>query len=115
MKLRFMTLARHIIEQEKLHPEATGELSKLLSDLSLAAKVISLEVNKAGLAEILGFTGDNNAHGGQVKKLDSFGLKVLCRALGHDGHLSILDPEEDERINHLPNLFTFGKYFFLVD
>jgi fructose-1,6-bisphosphatase I len=46
-KVKFMTIARFISEQEKLHPEATGELSQLLHDLSLAAKVISLEVNKA--------------------------------------------------------------------
>ena len=50
------------------YAEATGELSKLLHDLSLAAKVISLEVNKAGLVDIIGFTGDNNVHGEQVKK-----------------------------------------------
>ena len=67
---RFMTLPRHILEGEKLHPGATGELSALLSQLALAAKVISLEVNKAGLVDILGFTGNNNVHGEQVKKLD---------------------------------------------
>ena len=59
---RFMTLHRHIHEGEKMHPEATGELSALLSQLGMAAKVISLEVNKAGLVDILGFTGDNNVH-----------------------------------------------------
>ncbi|MDP3683681.1 MAG: class 1 fructose-bisphosphatase, partial [Ignavibacteria bacterium] len=60
--IRFMTLERHIIEGERQHPEATGELSALLSNLALAAKVISREVNKAGLVDILGFTGDENVH-----------------------------------------------------
>jgi len=76
-QIRFMTLSRFIIEQEKLHPEATGELSKLLHDLSLAAKVISLEVNKAGLADILGFTGDSNVHGEDVRKLDMFAHNMM--------------------------------------
>ena len=50
---RFMTLSRHILEGERMHPEATGELSALLDQLGLAAKLISLEVNKAGLVDIL--------------------------------------------------------------
>lgn len=66
-----------------MHPEATGELSKLLSDLSLAAKLISLEVNKAGLADILGFTGNSNVHGEQVKKLDVYAHDMLIRAMDH--------------------------------
>ena len=61
-QIKFLTLARHIVEEERKYPEATGELSNLLHDLSLAAKVISLEVNKAGLVDIIGFTGDNNIH-----------------------------------------------------
>ena len=69
-RIKFNTLARHIYEEERKYPQATGELSDLLHDLSLAAKVISLEVNKAGLVDILGFTGDENIQGEQVKKLD---------------------------------------------
>jgi fructose-1,6-bisphosphatase I len=114
-KLRFMTLARHIIEGEKLHPEATGELSKLLHDLSLAAKVISLEVNKAGLVDILGFTGDNNIHGEQVKKLDIFAHDMIFRALDHGGHLCVMASEEEEDIIHIPNQFKIGKYVLLFD
>lgn len=101
-KLKFMTLARHIIEEEKMHPQATGELSRLLHDLSLAAKVISLEVNKAGLADILGFTGDNNVHGERVKKLDIFAHDMLIRAMDHGGHLSVMASEEEEDIIHIP-------------
>jgi fructose-1,6-bisphosphatase I len=115
MAIRFMTLARHIIEQEKLHPEATGELSKLLHDLSLAAKVISLEVNKAGLADILGFTGDNNVHGEQVKKLDIFAHDMMIRAMDHGGHLGVMASEEEEDIIHIPAHFERGKYVLLFD
>ena len=78
-----MTIARHIIEEQSKYPGATGELSKLLHDLSLAAKVISLEVNKAGLVDIIGFTGDNNVHGEQVKKLDILAHDMLIQAMDH--------------------------------
>ncbi len=114
-QLRFMTLARHIIEGEKRHPEATGELSNLLHDLSLAAKVISLEVNKAGLVDILGFTGDNNVHGEQVKKLDIFAHDMLTRAMDHGGHLCVMASEEEEDIIHIPPQFKIGKYVLLFD
>jgi fructose-1,6-bisphosphatase I len=113
--LRFMTLARHIIEGERMHPEATGELSTLLSDLSLAAKVISLEVNKAGLVDILGFTGDNNVHGEQVKKLDMFAHDMMFRAMDHGGHLCVMGSEEEEDIIHIPRKYRIGKYVLLFD
>jgi len=114
-QLKFMTLARHIIEGEKLHPEATGELSKLLHDLSLAAKAISLEVNKAGLADILGFTGNSNIHGDQVKKLDMYAHDMIFRAIDHGGHLCVMASEEEEDIIHIPDKFKIGKYVLLFD
>ncbi len=112
---KFMTLGRHIIEGEKMHPEATGELSHLLRDLSLAAKVISLEVNKAGLVDILGFTGDNNVHGEQVKKLDMYSHDMLIRAMDHGGHLCVMASEEEEEIIHIPKKHKIGKYVLLFD
>jgi len=112
---KFMTLARHIIEGEKKHPGATGELSKLLSDLSLAAKLISLEVNKAGLGNILGFTGSSNVHGEQVKKLDIFAHDILVRAMDHGGHFCALVSEEKENIINIPKEYKIGKYILFFD
>ena len=113
--MNFQTLARHIIEQERKHPEATGELSNLLHDLSLATKVISLEVNKAGLVDILGFTGDNNVHGEQVKKLDMYAHDMMVRAMDHGGHLCAMASEEEEDIIHIPPHFHVGKYVLIFD
>lgn len=113
--IQFMTLARHIIEEQQKHPEASGELSKLLHDLSLAAKVISLEVNKAGLADILGFTGDSNVHGEEVKKLDVFAHDMMVKALDHGGHLCVMASEEQEDIIPIPKKFNIGKYVLLFD
>ena len=113
--VKFMTLARHIIEGERMHPEATGELSDLLHDLSLAAKVISLEVNKAGLIDIIGFTGSENVHGEKVKKLDILAHEMLVKAMDHGGHLCAMASEEEEDIIHIPDQFNVGKYVLLFD
>jgi fructose-1,6-bisphosphatase I len=112
---QFMTIARHIIVEQSKYPGATGELSKLLHDLSLAAKVISLEVNKAGLVDIIGFTGDNNVHGEQVKKLDVFAHDMMVKAMDHGGHLCVMASEEEEDIVPIPKEFHIGKYVLLFD
>ncbi|WP_337864767.1 class 1 fructose-bisphosphatase [Ignavibacterium sp.] len=114
-KIKFNTLARHIYEEERKYPEATGELSDLLHDLSLAAKVISLEVNKAGLVDIIGFTGDSNVHGEEVKKLDVYAHDMMIKAMDHGGHLCVMASEEDEDIIHIPPEFYIGKYVLLFD
>lgn len=114
-KVKFNTLARHIYEEERKYPEATGELSDLLHDLSLAAKVISLEVNKAGLVDIIGFTGNKNVHGEQVKKLDIYAHEMMIKAMDHGGHLCVMASEEEEDIIHIPPEFFIGKYVLLFD
>jgi fructose-1,6-bisphosphatase I len=114
-RIKFNTLARHIYEEERKYPQATGELSDLLHDLSLAAKVISLEVNKAGLVDILGFTGDENIQGEQVKKLDVYAHEMMIKAMDHGGHLCVMASEEEEDIIHIPEEFHIGKYVLLFD
>lgn len=114
-KTQFMTLGRHIIEEQSKYADATGELSKLLHDFSLAAKVISLEVNKAGLVDIIGYTGDNNVHGEQVKKLDMLAHDMLIKAMDHGGHLCVMASEEEEDIIQIPSQFNIGKYVLLFD
>lgn len=115
MSNSFMTIQRYILEEEKKHPKATGELSALLSDLALAAKVISLEVNKAGLVDILGYTGDENVQGEQVKKLDIFSHDMMIHAMNHGGHLAVMASEEEEGIIHIPERHHIGKYVLLFD
>jgi len=110
-----MTLTRHILEGERMHPEATGELSALLHDLSLAAKVLSLEVNKAGLVDILGLTDQSNVHGETQKKLDIYAHDTLIRAMDHGGHLCVMASEEEEDIIHIPPHYKVGKYVLLFD
>jgi len=110
-----MTIDRFILEQERLHPEATGEFSGLLQNISFAAKIISREVNKAGLVEILGTTGSVNVQGEEVQKLDDYANQTLYQVLNHCGHLCVMATEEDEDILPIPDQYTCGKYVGLFD
>lgn len=109
MYSKFITLFRHIIEEERQHPEATGELSDLLADIALACKLISLEVNRAGLIDILGFTGKENVHGENVKKLDVFAHDTLVSAMKASGHLCAVASEESENFIPLDEKFMGDK------
>jgi fructose-1,6-bisphosphatase I len=110
-----ITIDRHIIEQERLYPEATGAFSNILYDIALAAKIISREVNKAGLIDILGGAGTTNVHGEAVKKLDVFAHDVIFKALDHTGHLCVMASEESEEILPIPDDFNHGNYVLLYD
>jgi fructose-1,6-bisphosphatase I len=109
MNPKFITLFRHIIEAERQHPEATGELSDLLADIALACKLISLEVNRAGLIDILGFAGTENVHGENVKKLDVYAHDTLVSAMKASGHLCAVASEESENFIPLDEKFMGEK------
>ncbi|HWV56653.1 MAG TPA: class 1 fructose-bisphosphatase [Longimicrobiales bacterium] len=110
-----VTIERHIIDQERNFPEATGALTSILYDIALAAKLISREVNRAGLGEILGATRRTNVHGEQVKKLDVYAHEVIFRALDHTGRLCCMASEESEGLIPIPARFATGKYALLYD
>jgi fructose-1,6-bisphosphatase I len=112
---KFMTLQRFINEQEERHPDATGEFSGLLHDLSLAAKLVWREVSKAGLVNILGTTDRMNVSGDIVKKLDEFADETIYKAMDHGGHLCVMASEENEDILHIPDQYRAGKYVLLYD
>jgi fructose-1,6-bisphosphatase I len=110
-----VTLARHIVEEERKHPEATGAFSDILYDIALAAKIISREVNKAGLVDILGRTGRTNVHGESVQKLDIFADEVIYKAMDHTGNLCCMASEESPEVIPIPEKFPKGKYVLLYD
>jgi len=91
-----MTIERYIMEQERLHPEATGELSNLLYDLCLAAKIISRQVRRAGLSDILGEVGAINVQGEVQQKLDVFAHDTVRHSVEHTGRVCIVASEEEE-------------------
>lgn len=96
MKNRVITLDEFIVQRQNDFPFASGELSGLLRDIGLAAKLINREVNKAGLVDILGVQGSQNVHGEDVKKLDIFANDMMMNALKHSGECSGVASEELE-------------------
>jgi fructose-1,6-bisphosphatase I len=110
-----VTIDRFIVEQERLHPEATGELSGILYDLALAAKIISSKVRRAGLVDILGSAEAENVQGEMQQKLDVFANETIVKALDHGGRLCAMASEEVPDIIPIPEGFRCGKYCLLFD
>ena len=110
-----VTIERYIIEQERLYPEATGELSGILYDVCLAAKMIANKVRRAGLVDILGATGFDNVQGEDVQKLDVFANETIIKAMDHGGRLCAMASEEEPGIIPIPDGFKCGKYCLLFD
>jgi fructose-1,6-bisphosphatase I len=112
---RLVTIERHIIETQKQFPHATGDFSSLMYDIALAAKIIASEVNKAGLAEWMGYTGDTNVHGEEVRKLDEYADSIIYKTMDHTGRLCVMASEEREDIIPIPDKFPCGHYVLLYD
>ena len=110
-----MSISRHIMEQQRKFPDARGEFSGLLNDITLAAKLISRDVRKAGLVNILGLTGSENVHGERVTKLDEYANRVMHEILGRSGQLCVMASEEAHSIMSIPEGYPHGKYVFLFD
>ena len=114
MTMAFKTLDRHIIEQQRRYPHASGKFTELLLHITIAAKMISYEVNKAGLAQILGQTGEQNVYGEQVQKLDIFANRKFFDALDHTGLLCAMASEESQDYIAIPDKYPCGPYVRLL-
>src|SRR5216117_1055536 len=110
-----ITIERFIMEQERLHPEATGELSNLLYDICLAAKIISRHVRRAGLADILGAAGAVNVSGDLQQKLDLFANETVRQSVHYTGRVCVTASEEDDKPVPVPTGKPAGKYVVLYD
>ncbi len=109
------TIERFILDQESRYPEATGELSNLLYDIGLAAKIIAAAIRRAGLVNILGAAGAQNVQGEEQQKLDVFANETITNALKHTGRVCVMGSEEDEDIIPIPDEYPAGKYAVLFD
>ena len=110
-----LTLSRFLVEEERKMSRATGVFTGLLNDIALAAKIISREVNHAGLAEMLGDTGEENSHGERVQKLDIFADDVMRQVLHHTGLITCMASEEKEFFWPVPDSFPSGEYVVIYD
>ncbi len=113
---QILTLDEFTIQQLRQFPQATGELSSLLRDIGLAAKRVNVEVNKAGLVDILGDEGTINVQGEDVKKLDVFANNQFMGVLGHGISCAGIASEElDDFVGFDDEVSRNSKYVCLFD
>ncbi|WP_299824990.1 class 1 fructose-bisphosphatase [uncultured Pontibacter sp.] len=107
------TLDRFIMRKQEDFPYATGELSQLLRDIALAAKIVNREINRAGLLDVTGAYGSQNVQGEEQQKLDVIANIRFIRALRNGGEVCAIISEEEEDIIQTGN--TKGKYIVAMD
>src|SRR5450432_2619334 len=113
---KVLTLDEFTIQQLRDFPNATGELSSLLRDIGLAAKRVNVEVNKAGLVDILGDAGSINVQGEEVKKLDIYANNQFVGVLRHGISCAGVGSEElDDFVVFDDEVSNNSKYVCLFD
>jgi len=110
-----VTVEHFIAEQQRRHPDATGAFTDVLLQISLAAKIISRSVNKAGLVDIIGATENHNVHGEQVQKLDEYAHDVFVQILGKGGRVCGIVSEESDHAIRIPEGYDVGPYVVAID
>ena len=113
---KVLTLDEFTLQQLRMFPNATGELSNLLRDIGLAAKRINVEVNKAGLVDILGDAGTVTVQGEDVKKLDVYANEQFMGVLRHGISCAGIGSEElDDSVVFDDDISNNSKYVCLFD
>lgn len=110
------TLGQFIIEKQADFPFAKGELSRLLRDIAIAAKIVNREVNKAGLVNILGNVGTTNIQGEDQKKLDVYANEQFISALRSGGECCVVVSEEQDDCVYIESeISKNAKYIVAID
>ena len=113
---RIVTLKEFIYTRQNNFPGATGELSRLLSDISTASKIVNNSVNKAGLTDILGKEGTTNVQGEEQQKLDVIADQIFTKAFMTGGEVcGIASEENDQPVIFDSDIAKNGKYVVLFD
>ena len=113
---KVLTLDEFTIREMRAFPKATGELAGLLRDIGLAAKRVNVEVNKAGLVDILGDTGNVNVQGEEVKMLDEFANDQFTGVLRHGISCAGIASEElDDVVIFNDDISRNSKYICMYD
>ncbi|MCM0755812.1 class 1 fructose-bisphosphatase [Desulfovibrio aminophilus] len=110
-----ITVTEHLLLHQKRTPTATGRFTRLFNEIILSAKIISREVTKAGLVDVLGFTGDTNVQGEEVRKLDEYANRVLIHRLSRCGVLCAMASEENADVIEIAAGLPVGEYILIFD
>ncbi len=117
MSRKNQTLGEFIIEHQASFQYSSGELSRLINSIRLAAKVVNHEVNKAGLVDIIGAAGDTNIQGEDQQKLDVYANEKFIQTLTNRNIVcGIASEEEDDFISiNSQDENNQNKYVVLID
>ena len=117
MATKNQTLGEFIIENQSSFKYTSGELSRLINSIRLAAKVVNHEVNKAGLVDIIGAAGDTNIQGEDQQKLDIYANEKFIQTLTNRNIVcGIASEEEDDFITiNSQDENNQNKYIVLID
>ena len=114
--MKFKTLTEFIVEKQAEYPNASGELTRLLNDIGIAAKFVNREVNRAGLGDVMGYAGEVNVQGEDQKKLDVYANDQFLAALQSGGECCAVGSEENEEIIVFDSSRSKnGKYVVAID
>jgi fructose-1,6-bisphosphatase I len=114
---RFQTLDQFVIEQQERFPHSTGSFSRLLRDLSVAAKVVNSDIRRAGLLDVTGASGDVNVQGEVQQRLDVIAHTEFVEALKLGGECCLIVSEEHNEIIPIEPMGpeSEGQYIVLLD
>lgn len=110
---KLVTIERFILDNQP--QSAKGELTNLLYDIALAAKIISFKINRAGLQDVLGMAQNVNIQGEEQQKLDVFADRMLFQLCDHSGRVCVMASEEQEDLLHIPPQYEKGNYALVYD
>ncbi len=110
-----VTLTAWVLRQQREHPGARGELSTLLTHVSLAARTIAYQVATAPLGGLTGHSGTTNVQGEEQAKLDVVSDQLFCEAMAHSGLVCTLVSEEREEPEHVAQNWETGGYTVFYD
>jgi fructose-1,6-bisphosphatase I len=113
--LHLITVQEHILSQQRSHPTATGGFSWLLSGITLAAKIISANVRRAGILDVLGSVNTANVCGEQQQKLDVLANRTIELCLGYRGNVGVIASEELDEPKIVSRSGAAGKYVVIFD
>ena len=110
-----VTVTEHLLVHQKQTPHATGKFTGLLYDLILSGKTISRRINKAGLLDILGGTGEVNVQGENVQKLDDIANRIMIYRMERSGAICAMSSEEEASLIRVGPEFPRGDYILIFD
>jgi len=110
------TLVEFITDKQAEYPGATGDFTRLLNDITIAAKIVNREIRIAGLADINGMFGTQNIQGEDQQKLDVYANNQFINALKHGGQCAAIASEENEDLIIFGNAYSQqGSYVVAMD